>query len=293
VRRHAREHLWRAPVGGPYRVAVPHAMFEELRSHLAYECFDVAVLPAITSVVGGGSGAARCASAAATGGRARAAPPASTQISAVGQLLGEIRVDERDNEWMYALNRATGDADANDDSALGGPKLIRAQNVGRAAARARAIFLNRTASATADVDHDFAASADVSQSANDNDDSVGESPRAFGGLSLNATNRAFMLAADIMRAAARSAVDGAAQVATLSSSQQQAARRSTAAGAASGISRVPEVSFSPMAQRPTDAVLSGLLVQFERVVEGASPTDGTVCALRHLVTVAMSSCDGV
>jgi hypothetical protein len=208
----------------------------------------------------------------------------------VAQLLGEIRVDERDNEWMYALNRATGDADANDDSALGGPKLIRAQNVGRAAARARAIFLNRTASATADVDHDFTASADVSQSANDNDDSVGESPRAFRGLSLNSTNRAFMLVADITRAAARSAVDGTAQLASLSASQQQAARRSTAAG----ISWGPEVSSSASsAQRPIDAVVSGLLAQFERVVDGASPTDGTVCALRHLVTAAMSPFDGV
>jgi hypothetical protein len=286
VRRHAREHLWRAPVGGPYRVAVPHAMFEELRSHLAYECFDVAHLPAVATVSGtaGGSGAARGAAFATPNatsrGRTRPAPPASIQLAAVAQLLGEIRVDERDNEWMYALNGAIGDA------TCAGPKLMRAHDVGQAA-RARAIFLNQTRGSA-----DLAGSADASVSANDDSDATvaGESPRAFGGLSLAATNRAFMLVADILRAAARVAADAAGQGAALSGSQkpqqQQPSRNSTLAinnQAISGALGVQPTLSSSSVQFVPDAVLSELLAQFEHTLEGAAPTDGTVCALRQLV----------
>jgi hypothetical protein len=202
VRRHAREHLWRAPVGGPYRVAVPHAMFEELRSHLAYECFDVAHLPAVaTAAVVANDGLVRVAFAAGVAtpagpvrdcGRKRASPPASTQISAVAQLLGEIRVDERDKEWMYALNGATGDANGV------GLKLVRAQNVDHAAARARAILHGALSDAepTEEITVNASDGANMSEAAH----ATPERDHNASQLSLACVNRAFTLAAEIVRA---------------------------------------------------------------------------------------------
>jgi hypothetical protein len=270
-------------------------MFEELRSHLAYECFDVAHLPAVApaaAVAGGGIGAARPATFAtphATGrGRTRAAPPASTQVATVAQLLGEIRVDERDNEWMYALNGATGDADGTHGATCAAPKLKSAHEAGRAAARARAIFLNQTPVVPASAD--LGGSADASL--NDDSDAtvIGETPRTFGGLSLAATNRAFMLVADIMRAAARAAVDAVGQGVALSGSQKpQPSRNSTLAinnPAISGALGVQPTLSSSSVQFVPDAVLSELLAQFEHTLEGAAPSDGTVCALRQLVAAA-------
>jgi hypothetical protein len=300
VRRHAREHLWRAPVGGPYRVAVPHAMFEELRSHLAYECFDVAHLPAVAPAAAAAArGAAFATPNATSRGRKRAAPPASTQISAVAQLLGEIRVDERDNEWMYALHGATGDADgAIIGSTCADPKLMRAHDVGRAASRARAIFLSPTG--RADADDEDGACADASGSVNGESDAAAasESPRAFGGLSLAATNRAFMLVADILRVATRVAADAAAQAPALSGSQRQPQPpRLSGSTLAIAIHHSPNLgsgtgglnSLAPTLNATyADAALAGLLAQLDVLLEGAPPLDPTMTALRQLVSAAVA-----
>jgi hypothetical protein len=231
-------------------------------------------------------------------GRKRAAPPASTQISAVAQLLGEIRVDERDNEWMYALHGAAADADgANLDSTCADPKLMRAHDVGRAAARARAIFHSQTPTGRADADGDDAACADASGSMNDESDTaaVGESPRAFGALSLAATNRAFMLVADIMRAAARVAADAAAQGAALSGSQKQP-QPPRLSGSTLAIHHSPnlgsgtggQTSFAATLNSAHDVTLTGFLAQFDALLEGASPLEPTVTALRQLVSASLT-----
>jgi hypothetical protein len=214
----------------------------------------------------------------------------------VAQLLGEIRVDERDNEWMYALNGATGDADGTNGATCAGPKLKSAHDAGRAAARARAIFLNQTPVVPGTAD--LAGSADASLSANDDSDAtVGETPRALGGLSLAATNRAFMLVADIMRAAARVAVDAAGHGVVLSGCQKPQQQPSRAITSALVINN--QVINGALGGQPTpspssvqcvpDIVLSELLAQFEHILEGAIATDGTVCALRQLVAAATAA----
>jgi hypothetical protein len=109
-------------------------MFEELRSHLAYECFDVARLPApppltpapLAQIVTPAaypigypsypaprpaptSAAAVAAALLTVTERSKRAPPSSTQISAVAQLLGEIEPqpasDAADDDWLYAHDK--------------------------------------------------------------------------------------------------------------------------------------------------------------------------------------------
>jgi hypothetical protein len=170
-------------------VAVPQALFEELRTHLAYECFDVAFLPAPSSAAPPLPSSRLPAALPSLqrsgmhgGAATRAHHHATTVIAAVAQLLGEIRVDERDNEWMYAI---AGGADG-----AGGAKLVHTGDLRAAAATAKAL-LHGSASVT-DVE-DFESISATGTPRTGGDRTPGSR------LPLSVTNDAFILAADILR----------------------------------------------------------------------------------------------
>jgi hypothetical protein len=191
-------------------VAVPQALFEELRTHLAYECVDVTALPAVgtasvTTTVGTVSAAT--AGSAPNGYRTTrlhgsttnaggCAQPAATTIAVVAQVLGELKVDEKDNEWMYAV----GGNGAIPHGAAGqhAPQLSYTTDLHAAASKAKALLLGCSAGADIEsIDLDSSAGTPLTSGRPDH-----QTPRAAR-LPLDVNNRAFVLAADVVRARRR------------------------------------------------------------------------------------------
>jgi hypothetical protein len=175
-------------------VAVPQALFEELRTHLAYECFDVAQLPAVS---GSSAAHAHAATVVRAPRKSTPTPPAFTAIAAVAQLLGEVKVDDRDDEWMYAIAGAVPEGGAK------GPKLVHTAELSAAAARAKALFHGPLATDAVETDVQSFNSSSASTTASVSGPLLsGRSTQrsSFSNAALEPTNRAFILAADLLRA---------------------------------------------------------------------------------------------